>query len=77
MQAIANDILKNKPNTKILYVSSEKFLNELINSIKNRSSDTEEFRQKYRSVDVLIMDDVQFLSGKESAQQELFNTFRN
>ena len=49
MQAIANDILKNKPNTKILYVSSEKFLNELINSIKNRSSDTEEFRQKYRS----------------------------
>ena len=77
MQAIANDILKNKPNTKILYVSSEKFLNELINSIKNRSSDTEEFRQKYRSVDVLIMDDVQFLSGKESAQQELFNTFND
>ena len=77
MQAIANDILKNKPNTKILYVSSEKFLNELINSIKNRSSDTEEFRQKYRSVDVLIMDDVQFLSGKESAQQELFNTFNS
>ena len=77
MQAIANDILKNNPNTKILYVSSEKFLNELINSIKNRSSDTEEFRQKYRSVDVLIMDDVQFLSGKESAQQELFNTFNS
>ena len=77
MQAIANDILKNKPNTKILYVSSEKFLNELINSIKNRSSDTEEFRQKYRNVDLLIMDDVQFLSGKESAQQELFNTFND
>ena len=63
MQAIANDILKNKPNTKILYVSSEKFLNELINSIKNRSSDTEEFRQKYRNVYLLKMDDVQFLSG--------------
>ena len=77
MQAIANDILKNKPNTKILYVSSEKFLNELINSIKNRSSDTEEFRQKYRNVDLLIMDDVQFLSGKESAQHELFNTFND
>ena len=77
MQAIANDILKNKPNTKILYVSSEKFLNELINSIKNRSSDTEEFRQKYRNVDLLIMNDVQFLSGKESAQQELFNTFND
>ena len=77
MQAIANDILKNKPNTKILYVSSEKFLNELINSIKNRSSDTDEFRQKYRNVDLLIMDDVQFLSGKESAQQELFNTFND
>ena len=77
MQAIANDILKNKPNTKILYVSSEKFLNELINTIKNRSSDTEEFRQKYRNVDLLIMDDVQFLSGKESAQQELFNTFND
>ena len=77
MQAIANDILKNNPNTKILYVSSEKFLNELINSIKNRSSDTEEFRQKYRNVDLLIMDDVQFLSGKESAQQELFNTFND
>ena len=77
MQAIANDILKNKPNTKILYVSSEKFLNEVINSIKNRSSDTEEFRQKYRNVDLLIMDDVQFLSGKESAQQELFNTFND
>ena len=75
MQAVANNILKTRPTTRILYVSSEKFLNDLVTSIKNLSKDTEEFRHKYRNVDVFIMDDVQFLSGKQSAQQELFNTF--
>lgn len=77
MHAIANEIAKIHPDKKILYVSSEKFLIELVNSIKNRNSDTEEFRQKYRNVDIFIMDDIQFLSAKESAQQELFNTFND
>lgn len=75
MQAIANEVYRTQPNLKVLYVTSENFLIELVNSIKNKERDTEEFRQKYRNVDVLLMDDVQFLSGKEAAQQELFNTF--
>ena len=77
MHAIANEILRTRPKTKIIYVSSEKFLNDLVNSIRNRDTDTEEFRQKYRNIDVLLMDDVQFLSGKDTAQLELFNTFNH
>lgn len=68
-------MLQSNPNAKILYVTSEKFLNELVQSIKDRSNKTELFRRKYRNIDLFLMDDVQFLSGKEAAQTELFHTF--
>lgn len=75
MQAIGNEMLKNNPNLKVLYVTSENFLNELVTSIKEKNHKSELFRQKYRNIDVFLMDDVQFLSGKEAAQLELYNTF--
>ena len=73
MHAIGNHILTKKPDTKIAYISSEKFTNELIDSIKDGS--TKNFREKYRNVDVLLIDDIQFLSNKESTQEEFFHTF--
>ncbi len=73
MYAIGNKILQNNPNSKVLYVTSEKFTNQLINSIKE--SKMVQFRNKYRNVDVLLIDDIQFISGKESVQEEFFNTF--
>ncbi len=73
MHAIGHHILKNNPDKRVLYVSSEKFTNELINSI--RDNDPEVFRQKYRTVDVLLVDDIQFLSGKAGTQEEFFHTF--
>ena len=73
MHAIGNHILSKKPDTKIAYISSEKFTNELIDSIKDGS--TKNFREKYRNVDVLLIDDIQFLSNKESTQEEFFHTF--
>ncbi|MBD3245649.1 MAG: chromosomal replication initiator protein DnaA [Candidatus Omnitrophica bacterium] len=73
MQSIAQTILKNNPKARIKYLSSEKFINELIMSIQNRA--TEKFRQKYRNVDILLVDDIQFLSGKEASQEEFFHTF--
>jgi len=73
MQAIAHQILSRGQQVKVKYTSSEKFTNELISSIRNRS--TEKFRQKYRDVDVLLIDDIQFLAGKEAAQEEFFHTF--
>jgi chromosomal replication initiator protein len=73
MQAIAQHILFRNPQSKVKYTSSEKFTNELIFSIRNRS--TEKFRQKYREIDVILIDDVQFLAGKEAAQEEFFHTF--
>ena len=72
MQAIAHHILK-KNNLKVKYISSERFTNELISAIQNRS--TERFRQKYRNIDVLLIDDVHFIAGKESTQEEFFHTF--
>jgi len=75
MQAIGNYIMQhsNKTKVKVLYISSEKFTNELINSI--RDDRTVAFRDKYRSVDVLLIDDIQFLAGKERTQEEFFHTF--
>jgi len=73
MQAICHCIKKKSAATKIYYMPSEKFTNELIDAIQHRS--TQKFRQKYRNVDVLVVDDVHFLAGKESTQEEFFHTF--
>ena len=73
MQAIANEILLNNRNAKILYVTSEKFTNQLINAIKDGKN--EMFRNKYRNIDVLLIDDIQFIAGKERIQEEFFHTF--
>ena len=76
MHSIAHFILKNNPNSKILYVTSEKFTNELIGAIRNKNNiSTTEFREKYRNNDVLLIDDIQFIIGKESTQEEFFHTF--
>ena len=74
MHAIANEILINNRNANILYVTSEKFTNQLINAIKDNK--TEIFRNKYRqNIDVLLIDDIQFIAGKERIQEEFFHTF--
>lgn len=75
MHAIGNKIIKNNPNAKILYVTSEQFINELVNSIKDQNYKNELFRNKYRNLDVLLVDDIQFLSGKKTGQEEFFHTF--
>ena len=75
MHAIGNKILSNNPSSKILYVTSEKFTNQLINAIKDAK--TEAFRNKYRYVDVLLIDDIQFIAGKERIQEEFFHTFNS
>ena len=73
MQAIGVQIIRNNPNTKVLYVSTEMFTNELITAINDNK--TRSFRNKYRKVDVLLIDDIQFLEGKEATQEEFFHTF--
>ncbi|MDN5346570.1 MAG: chromosomal replication initiator protein [Clostridia bacterium] len=73
LQAIGHQVRKHLNNLKVAYVTSEHFTNELINAI--RDDTTVEFRQKYRNVDVLLVDDVQFLEGKERTQEEFFHTF--
>ena len=75
MHAISHRVLSQDPNTNVVYVSSEKFTNEFIMSIKNNQ--TVEFRNKYRHVDVLLIDDIQFLEGKEQTQEEFFHTFNS
>lgn len=73
MHAIGHYVQEQNPNAKVVYLSSEKFTNEFINSIRdNKAID---FRNKYRNVDVLLIDDIQFLAGKESTQEEFFHTF--
>lgn len=73
MHAIGHYIMDHNPNTRVLYISSEKFTNEFINAI--RDSQGESFRTKYRNIDVLLIDDIQFLAGKEQTQEEFFHTF--
>ena len=73
MHAIGHRILQSNPSLKVLYISSEKFTNDLINSIRDNTP--EKFRQKYRNIDVLLIDDIQFLTKKERTQEEFFHTF--
>ncbi|MCM2535617.1 chromosomal replication initiator protein DnaA [Neobacillus pocheonensis] len=73
MHAIGHYVLDHNPNAKVVYLSSEKFTNEFINSIRDNKA--ENFRNKYRNVDILLIDDIQFLAGKESTQEEFFHTF--
>ena len=75
MHAIGNEILRNNPSSKLLYVTSENFTNELINAIKDSNFKNELFRNKYRNIDVLLIDDIQFIAGKNSIQEEFFHTF--
>ncbi len=76
MHSIGHFILKNNPAAKVLYVTSEKFTNELIDAIRNKNNfSPTEFREKYRNNDVLLIDDIQFIIGKESTQEEFFHTF--
>jgi chromosomal replication initiator protein len=73
LHAIGYRVLQNNPKLKVVYISSEKFTNELINSIVKHT--TIDFRNKYRKIDVLLIDDIQFIAGKESTQEEFFHTF--
>lgn len=75
MHAIGNEVLKNNKTLNVLYVDSEKFTNQLINAIKD--SKTEQFKNKYRNIDVLLIDDIQFIAGKERIQEEFFHTFNS
>ncbi len=73
MHAIGNYVLQLYPDKKVLYVTSETFTNQLINSLKEQSTD--KFREKYRNIDVLLIDDIQFIANKKSTQEEFFHTF--
>ena len=73
MHSVAHFVLNQNPDTKVLYVTSEKFTNELIGSIQKNT--TNQFREKYRSIDILLIDDIQFIIGKERTQEEFFHTF--
>ena len=73
MYAIANKVLENDPTMKVIYVKGEEFMNQLIESLRVQKNS--EFREKYRKADMLLIDDIQFIAGKESTQQEFFHTF--
>ena len=73
MQSIGNEMYKNNQNTKIIYCTGEEFANEVITSIMTNKN--ENFRKKYRNIDLLLIDDIQFLAGKEKCQEEFFHTF--
>ena len=73
MQAIGIQVIKNDPTSNVLYISSETFTNELIEAINTQN--TNHFKEKYRNIDILLIDDIQFLEGKEATQEEFFHTF--
>lgn len=75
MHAIGHYVLEHNENCRVVYLSSEKFTNEFINAIRDNKTDS--FRNKYRSVDILLIDDIQFLAGKEQTQEEFFHTFNS
>ncbi len=75
INAIGNEIYKNNKSMKICYYSSERFTNELINSLRHAKMN--EFRNKFRSIDILLIDDIQFIAGKKSTQEEFFHTFNS
>ena len=78
MHSIAHFIIENDDNSKVLYVTSEEFTNELIETIRNGNNTAmSKFREKYRNIDVLLIDDIQFIIGKESTQEEFFHTFNS
>lgn len=73
MQGVAHDILKRSPSTRLIFLGTEQFTNDLVGSIQNRT--TADFRRRYRETDLLLIDDVHFLKGKEATQEEFFHTF--
>lgn len=77
LHAIGNYLLENSPNLRVLYKTCENFTNDYLECIHNKNKDISKFREKYRSVDVLMIDDVQFISNKEATQLEFFNTFND
>lgn len=77
MQAIGNRVLKNKPNAKVMYVTAETFINDFIVAVEQGSGKAKNFKDRYRNVDILLIDDIQFLSGKEQTQEEFFHTFNH
>lgn len=78
MQAIAHEILQTNPQKKVLYITSENFMNEMIAVIENgTNAEKENFRHKYRSIDVLLIDDIQFIAGKKATMEEVFHTFND
>jgi chromosomal replication initiator protein len=77
MQAIGNYLVEKEPGTRVLYVSSETFVNDFISAVEAGAGRAKDFKNRYRGVDVLLIDDIQFLSGKEGTQEEFFHTFNH